>query len=249
MGLEVYVDLMSQPCRALVIFLKKNNIPFVQKTVELAKGQNYSEEFLAVNSLAKVPAILDDGFALAECVAILRYLLARYSSLVPDHWYPADVQQRARVDEYLSWQHTSVRPHAAKVFWLEVLIPIYTREPVEPEKVKEALEDLENTLVAMQRKFLKDQPFLCGQEISVADILALCELMQPVACGHDPLAPHPLLVAWRARTEEALGADLLAEVNACIMGAHDKLKNYLHPQGEGTLAVPPAIKHLQKLTR
>ena len=36
--LKLYVDLMSQPSRALYIFLKKTKIPFETNLVNLAKG-------------------------------------------------------------------------------------------------------------------------------------------------------------------------------------------------------------------
>lgn len=39
MGLELYLDLLSQPCRSIYIFARSNNIPFEFKQVELMKGE------------------------------------------------------------------------------------------------------------------------------------------------------------------------------------------------------------------
>ncbi|XP_078278001.1 glutathione S-transferase theta-3-like [Rhinoraja longicauda] len=114
MGLQLYLDLNSQPCRAVYIFAKKNNIAFDFKLVSLLEGQQYSEGFEKVNLLKRVPALKDGDFTMAESVAILKYLAAKYQT--PNHWYPADLQQRARVDEYLAWQHTTIRFHGSRLY-------------------------------------------------------------------------------------------------------------------------------------
>ena len=51
-------------------------------------------------------------------VAILLYLARKYEA--PDHWYPQDLQARARVDEYLSWQHTALRMSCTRAMWQKV---------------------------------------------------------------------------------------------------------------------------------
>ncbi|KAJ9577793.1 hypothetical protein L9F63_005649, partial [Diploptera punctata] len=66
MVLKVYNNLMSQPSRAILLFLKANNIPFENISVNLAKGEHFTEEYEKLNPLKKVPVIDDSGFLLRE---------------------------------------------------------------------------------------------------------------------------------------------------------------------------------------
>lgn len=52
-------------------------------------------------------------------VAILKYLCETFD--LPDHWYPKDLKKRARVDQYLAWQHLNVRKSGGTYFMIQVL--------------------------------------------------------------------------------------------------------------------------------
>ena len=58
-------------------------------------------------------------------VAILIYLVNK-SDDIPDHWYPKDARKRARVDQYMAWQHRTIRQQGISVFLEMVLIPIFS---------------------------------------------------------------------------------------------------------------------------
>uniref|UniRef100_UPI003AAC84F2 glutathione S-transferase theta-3-like n=1 Tax=Centroberyx gerrardi TaxID=166262 RepID=UPI003AAC84F2 len=90
--------------------------------------------------------------------AILKYLVTKYN--LPEHWYPRQPERRARVDEYT------------------VLVPRLSGSPVDQDKVGGPLSELGGTLDKLESMFLRRQPFLCGDDITVADLLAVCELMQ-----------------------------------------------------------------------
>lgn len=66
MTLKLYYDLLSQPSRAMYIFLKVSNIPFEKKIVSLQKLDQYSPEYEQINPFKKVPAIEHNGFNLTE---------------------------------------------------------------------------------------------------------------------------------------------------------------------------------------
>ncbi|KAJ8286039.1 hypothetical protein GJAV_G00033870 [Gymnothorax javanicus] len=200
--LEVYLDLLSQPCRAVHIFLNHNKIPHAVKLVALRKGENKTPEFTRLNPMQKVPVMVDNGFVLTESDAILKYLATNYNA--PEHWYPRLPEKRGRVDEYTAWHHSNTRPHASKVFIMEVLLARMFGKPPDPEKLKRAVGELSETLDKLEDMFLKRQPFLCGDDITLADLLAICELMQPLGGGRDILKERPKLIAWRSRVQSAL---------------------------------------------
>ncbi|NWR47235.1 GSTT1 transferase, partial [Regulus satrapa] len=228
MGLELYLDLLSQPCRTLYIFARSNNIPFEFKRVQLAKGQHRTEEFQKVNVLMKVPALKDGSFTLAESIAILLYLVEKFKT--PDHWYPSDLQKRAKVNEYLCWQHINIRAKAGKLFLIKAFLPLVTGKPLPPEKLESATEDLNIVLKQFEEKFLQDKPFIAGSEISLADLVALVELMQPVCAGHDLFEGRPKLAEWRRRVEEAVGKQLFQEAHTEIMSVKNLTADQLAPE-------------------
>jgi glutathione S-transferase len=86
--------------------LEHKQLPYEQKMMSFSAGDLKKPEFLAVNPRHKVPAIVDDGFALYESQAILEYLDERYPA--PPSLFPGDLRQRALIrrivqeaDQYL----------------------------------------------------------------------------------------------------------------------------------------------------
>ncbi|XP_077895000.1 glutathione S-transferase theta-2B-like [Ictidomys tridecemlineatus] len=229
MGLELYLDLLSQPCRAVFIFAKKNGIPFQLRTVHILKGQNCSKEFLQINSLQKVPVLKDGDFILTESSAILIYLSCKYQ--VADHWYPSDLQTRSQIQEYLGWHADNIRSIFGVTLWIRVLAPLIGIQ-VPEEKVNRNRTYMDHALQQLESKFLGDKPFLVGQQVSLADLMLLEELIQPVAVGYDVFVGRPRLAAWRGRIEAFLDTELWQE-------AHGPIFNILEQMAKKTLPVPP----------
>ncbi|XP_076723481.1 glutathione S-transferase theta-2B isoform X3 [Callospermophilus lateralis] len=225
MGLELYLDLLSQPCRAVFIFAKKNGIPFQLRTVQLLKGQNCSKEFLQINSLQKVPVLKDGDFILTESSAILIYLSCKYQ--VADHWYPSDLQTRSQIHEYLGWHADNIRSIFGVTLWIRVLAPLIGIQ-VPEEKVKRNRTYMDHALQRLESKFLGDKPFLVGQ--------------QPVALGYDVFVGRPRLAAWRGHIEAFLDTELWQE-------AHGPIFNILEQMTKKTLPVPPPESQKNMLFR
>ncbi|XP_054282304.1 glutathione S-transferase theta-1-like [Macrosteles quadrilineatus] len=200
--LRLFYDTLSQPSRALTLFFMTNRIPYDAVAVNLSKGEHLQSDFEKLNPFKKVPVLEHNGFVLTESVAILRYICRELN--VPDHWYPQDSQLQARVDEYLEWQHLNTRLFCAMYFQYKVLRPVMSGKPADEKLVKFYYNGMQVVLDQLCNVWLKDRNYLCGDKISIADLLGLCELDQPRMAGYDPGKDRPILKAYMERVRSDL---------------------------------------------
>uniref|UniRef100_A0A8C5LMH6 glutathione transferase n=1 Tax=Leptobrachium leishanense TaxID=445787 RepID=A0A8C5LMH6_9ANUR len=217
---SIYLDLLSQPSRSVYMFAKVTKIPVKYEMVQVFRGEHLTEEFGKINPFHKVPALKHEDFCLSESTAILLYLARNFNT--PDHWYPSDLEKRARVDEYLAWQHTNTRLHAGKVFWAKGMAKAVYGEEICSEKLDPVLLQLNITLTNIEESFLQEKRFLVGDEISIADLMAIAELMQAVAGGLDLFKDRPKLAAWKQRVVAAVGEELFIEAHEKILTVLEK---------------------------
>ncbi|KAH8940822.1 hypothetical protein BDL97_14G004600 [Sphagnum fallax] len=217
-NLTLYVDLLSQPCRAVTILCsgmidddddddedaRVNEIEADVQIISLWKKQNREPPFLAINPLGKVPAINDGGFTLSESHTIMRYLAA--TRKVADHWYPEDLEKRACVDRMLDWHFGNLHRDAAQFVVHREMAPIIGRTK-NPTLAAEAEASLKQSLKTMETVWLKDSPFLAGgSQPSIADISSASELQQLKLLDKEEsgalLAPYEKVKAWMVAVEE-----------------------------------------------
>lgn len=100
-----------------------------------------------------------------------------------------------------------------------------TGSEVPKVKMDSAMEDLNTSLTLLENYFLQNKAFIIGDKISVADVVAIVEIMQPVGTGVDVFEGRPKLSAWRDRIIVQVGQELFKEANEAIMKAKDLSKN------------------------
>jgi len=203
--LKVFADMMSQPTRSVILLLKANKIPFTTKIIHVARGMNHTDkEFGEATPNKKVPTIQDGDFTLFECTAIMRYICNKYN--LPDHWYPADLQKRSKVDEYLSWHHTNLRGGPTDIIWGKVFGPRIRGRPVDERQIERGQTQVARAIKIYNDYFLKDTPFITSDKITIADLLAVCEFSQFEVLPPNFVDLSLKVEEWLARCRDTLGA-------------------------------------------
>jgi glutathione S-transferase len=191
--MKIYGDSNSGNCLKVKWACDYLRKPYEWVSVDTMKGETRTPAFLKMNSAGQVPVLeLDDGRALAQSNAIIRYLAAG-SDLIPRDAYAA-----AKMDEWLFWEQYSHEPYIAVCRFQMV----YLGKPasdLDPEKVKRgyaALARMEQSLAASR--------FLAGEAASLAD-LSLVAYTRVAHEGGFHLDGYAAIRRWIGETEKVLG--------------------------------------------
>jgi glutathione S-transferase len=159
-------------------FLRSVEIALIEKDasydlVALAPGEHKQADHLARHPFGRVPAFDHDGFALYETQAIIRYI----DEIFPNPPLAAgDSKQRARMNQVIGIIEWYFFPKAAAPIGFNRIIgPRLLGLPADEAAIAEAL-PMAETCFAELNRLLGDQPYFCGGQISIADVMLAAQL-------------------------------------------------------------------------
>lgn len=150
--------------------------------------------YFQLNPEHTVPTLIDGDFVIWDSHAICTYLVDKYAK--DDKLYPRDLQLRAKCNQRLFFDGASL------FFRLrEVNIPIYLKGAT--GAAKEQLELIRSTYDILEA-FLATDPFLVGNDLTVADITAATSILALEIHLPVQLETHPNISAWLKRVNETI---------------------------------------------
>ena len=192
MGLVVYLDPFTINCRKVLAGLDMMGVPYEVKNISYLKGEHKEPDYLKVNPCATIPAATDgDGPAITESNAILMYAADLDASGHKE--YPKDGKLRAQVNRWLLWE-SSVWFASCYIYLIENVV-----NPLLGGKTNVAALAAEAPNWNKLAKVLDDQlaktKWLCGDQITIADIAVAAPMHVPVESKF-PLDKYPNLKRW-----------------------------------------------------
>jgi glutathione S-transferase len=148
------------PSRSSIVhwMLEELGHPYELRLLDLTKGENRTPEFLAVNPMGKVPALLHDGAVVTESAAICCHLADAF----PEAGLAFPVGDPRR-GPYLKWLFFA--PGCIEPAMTDRALK---REP--PPRSMVGYGDIE-TLVGVLAAAVADGPYLFGETFTAADVV------------------------------------------------------------------------------
>lgn len=185
--LTIYGHPLSTCTRKVLTTLAENGTPHEFVLVDFAKGEHKVEPHLSRQPFGRVPALDDDGFRMFESRAMSRYLNERYEGSLR----PADVQGRARMEQYISVETSEFSPHAMKFVYEYIF-----KRPQAEGVLDAAAKALDLTCGVLDAR-LGEAPFLAGETFSLADVFLMPYVgYASVTPAQEVFAKHPRFTAW-----------------------------------------------------
>lgn len=189
--MKLYYDDVLSPRRACAVARHlASPVEFVR--VELGKGENRTDDYLALNPNGKVPTLIDGDRVLWEADAIMVHLAARSDS---DLW-PQDGRQ-TEVMRWLSWNLQHFYPHGGALYFEYIIKPRYHLGDVDVTAVERATETF-RTFAAILDTHLARHRWLTGDTLTIADF-AVASPLPYAETAHIPLHEFPAIARWHER--------------------------------------------------
>ena len=168
--------------------LEECGAPYRFEAVSLEKGDHKQPDFLAVNPMGKVPAIVHRGTVITECAAICTYLADAFpqAKLAP----PTDSPSRGTYYRWLFFAAACVEP---------AIIDRMLARPA-PERVSAlGYGRFEDTLATLE-KAVSPGPYILGSQFSAADVYVGSQIGFSIMVK--AIEPSPVLVEYANRVEQ-----------------------------------------------
>jgi glutathione S-transferase len=171
MALTFYFGSGSPFAWKVWLALEHKGIDYTAKRLSFDKDETQSPEFLKINPRGKVPAIVDDGFALYESSAICEYLEEKYPQ---KPLLPKDVKGRATVRRLIGEADDSLYKAGSDLMSKVLFTPAAERDP---KQIDEARAKVREELRYWQ-EYLKGD-FFAGA-LGLADFVIYPYMRMPV---------------------------------------------------------------------
>lgn len=186
----------SQPCRAVQQLMLEADIPYDEEIIDIMSGINEKQDFKdAYNPTGQVPILVDGDFIVYESSAIAFYLNEKFD--VAPNWFGDTTEKRAIIQQYLHWHSTTLRRGAGAFFYSNFAESIWGKQDYSKEIEKGRFVLAES--MALLEGWLSKSPYVCGDEISFADLQGFHEFVSHYAGAvlpDDEWDRFPHVKAW-----------------------------------------------------
>ncbi len=190
----------SPNCRKPLAVIHHLKLAVEVHPMSIPDGDLSKPDYLALNPNGMVPCLEDGDFKLWESNAIMRYL----ADAVPGNsLFPENRRTRADIDRWQCWELAHFNRATTAIVWENFVKGYFNIGTPDQAAIDTATQELHRFAPVLDRQ-VSTQPFVCGDQATLADYSIGCMLMY-IEAGKLPLADYQNIQTWFARVQQLPG--------------------------------------------
>ncbi|MEB3277483.1 MAG: glutathione S-transferase family protein [Lyngbya sp.] len=186
--LKFYHTPLSANSRRVWVLLLEKQVEFEEIILSL-QGDQFDPEYLKLNPFHHIPTLVDGDFTIIESLAILDYLEAQYPTPT---FTPKDPKAMGIMRMLELVTVNELLPTTLPLLKQVVGLPADPNQPIE------AVYKKITTIFDFYQKYLGENPYLVGEQITLADVV-VGTIIPTLKYMNISLENHPQLQAWCER--------------------------------------------------
>ncbi len=192
--MELFYGSMSGNSARSLFGFHEAGVQFRPRWLDTRKGENRTAEYLAVNPMGKIPALVDGSLRIWESNAINWYAAEKYPAA---NLLPSTVEGRAAVQRWLFFQSGHVTPASAMIFrTTNRRMQEFWQLKGDAQVADAGRKEMARWLAVLEGA-LKERDWLEGT-FSIADVAYAPHFWLVIEGGFD-FRPFPAVNAWLER--------------------------------------------------
>lgn len=192
--MDFYYGRVSGNSARAAFGLFESGADFRPRLIDAPGGQNRLPDYLAINPMGKIPALVDGAMVLWESNAINWYAAEKHPEA---RLLPASIEGRAAAQRWLFFQAAHVSPACLPIFRAtNQRVMAFWKAQGDPQAAEAGRKELARFLPVLEAA-LDGRDWL-EREFSLADVAYAPHLLLIVEGGFD-LSPYPRVRSWLER--------------------------------------------------
>lgn len=189
--IKLYGSVVSRATRNLWM-LEELGLDYEHVSLDWAKQENRSAEYLKINPAGKVPTLADGDATLSESLGINLYLAQKYGD---GGLWPSDDAGRARCVQWSFWAAAELEPLA----YGRIREFMFKKEADRDHALVAEMEEQTGPLMDLMTLALTEHDYLAGANFTVADLNA-AGVVEYLERSQFDLKKWPKVAGWYDRT-------------------------------------------------
>ena len=169
----IHGNILDTQTRSMMAMCEVSGTKYILNSIEPLKGDNSATRYLAINPTGHIPMLEEGFFKVLGGNQLIYIFMVKNKSSIAEKLYPEDLEPK--IKSIIGWHHAKMSTPGQQMFRMFCDSTAFPNPPAQ-QAINKWKTDMVNNFGALDKK-LDKQTYLCGDKMTIGDIVVYNELI------------------------------------------------------------------------